>query len=144
MIFWKIDDPNQIPDRLGHFEKWLRTEYQWDRPITWEPKPYTNPRSLSANALMHVWFREMANKFSTDANPLTEEQMKALMVHKFLGTEDVVISKTVIEGQLRHTSKLTSGECKQFMDQVSAWAADHGCVLTMPEDSEYMQWSKES
>jgi hypothetical protein len=67
------------------------------------------------------------------------EQMKSLMKYKFLGTEDIVIRKTVIKDQLRSTSKLDKGEMTHFMNQVYDWAVDHGVTLPMPADSEYMK-----
>ena len=137
--FWKIDDPSQIDERLTFFGDWLRSEWNWSKPVTFEPKPYTDKRSLSANALLHVWFRELATHFSRQ-QVYGEEQIKELLVHKFLGTEDRVVGKTVIPGQLRKTSQLNSGEMKQFMDQILAWGADHGCLVSLPKDSEYKRW----
>ena len=137
--FWKIDDPVQIEERLKFFGDWLRSEWNWAKPVTFEPKPYTDKRSLSANALLHVWFRELAIHFSKQ-QVYGEEQIKELLVHKFLGTEDRVVGNTVIPGQLRKTSQLNSGEMKQFMDQILAWGADHGCLVSLPADSEYKRW----
>lgn len=140
--FWKIDEPNQIKERLEHFENWLRTEWNWEAPVSWSPKRYEKKRSLNANALAHIWFREMASSFSERGRPITEQKMKLFMCHKFLGTETIEIGKTLIEGQVRHSSDLTSGEMMVFMDQVMAWAADHGVLLSHPQDSEYYEWSK--
>jgi len=139
--FWKIDEPSQIAERLKHFEHHLRTNWDWQRPVTWSPKPYDAKRSLNANALAHIWFREMAASFTDRGHPITEQKMKIFMCHKFLGTEDIEIGRERIEGQVRHTSDLTSGEMKVFMDQVIAWAADHGVLLTHPQDSEYYRWN---
>ena len=141
--FCKIDHPDQITDRLATFEKYLRTVWDWTRPVAWQAKPYQNPRSKNANALFHVWCREMSVYFTKRYSTLTEEEAKELMKYNFLGCEDRVIGKTVIAGQLRRTSKLDSGEMKFFMDQVLAWAADKGCALSLPQDSEYVQWSRE-
>lgn len=141
--FWKIDNPDQIKERLSFFERYLRGDWDWSKPVAWQVKPYSNPRSKNANALFHVWCRELSVYFTKGNVSLTEEEAKELMKYHFLGTEDRVIGKTVIEGQLRRTSKLDSGEMKQFMDQVLAWAADKGCPLSQPEDNEYVQWCRE-
>ncbi len=143
MIFWKVDTPDKLQERLDYFREWVTEHWDWDKPLTWEPKPYTNSRSLSANALMHVWFREMAAHFSGKGSDLTEAQAKELMKYKFLGTEDRLIGKTLIPHQLRSTSRLSSGEMKEFLDQIQAWCADHGLNLTNPQDSEYAKWCKE-
>jgi hypothetical protein len=120
--------------------QWLRKQWNWSRPVIVEPKPYTDPRTLSQNALFHVWCQEMAEQFAERGKmQITMEQMKELMKYKFLGTEDVVINKTVIPGQLRHTSGLDKGEMTQLLDQIHDWALDHGVMLTNPADSEYMR-----
>ena len=62
-----------------------------------------------------------------------------ILKNRFLGTQDVVIHNTVIAGQLKETSKLQPGEMMRFLDQVWDWAADHGVVLEIPADSEYMK-----
>lgn len=141
--FWKIDNPNQITERLSYFERYLRGDWDWSKPVTWSVKPYTNPRSKNANALFHVWCRELSAYFTKGKISLTEEEAKELMKFNFLGLEDRLIGNTVIEGQLRRTSKLDSGEMKHFMDQVLAWSADKGCGLSMPEDNEYVQWCRD-
>ena len=141
--YWKIDDPSQITDRLTYFERYLRGDWDWSKPVAWQVKPYEHPRSKNANALFHIWCRELSVYFTKGHVSLTEEEAKELMKYNFLGCEDRVIGKTVIKGQLRRTSKLTSGEMKQFMDQVLAWAADKGCPLSQPEDNEYIRWCRE-
>ena len=143
MIFWKVDSPQKLTERLDYFKEWAIEHWNWEKPLTWEPKPYSEKRSLSANALMHCWFREMAEHFSQKGNHLTEAQAKELMKYKFLGTEDKVIGQTVIPDQLRSTSNLTSGDMKQFLDQIQAWCADHGLNLSNPVDSEYSRWCNE-
>lgn len=41
--------------------------------------------------------------------------------------------------ELVHTSKLSTGEMFHFMEQVLCWANEKGCLLTMPNDSEFMK-----
>jgi hypothetical protein len=62
-----------------------------------------------------------------------------MMKQRFLGTYDIVIGKTVIEGQVKASSKLTKGEMVHFMDNVYHWAKDNGVLLIVPEDSEYQR-----
>ena len=135
--YWIIRAKSEIPKIINNLQSWA-DGWDFTHPLVLKPSKYTNPRSLSQNALLHVWFGTMSEHFSKKVDT-NAEQMKALMKYKFLGTEDVVVGKTVIEGQLRQTSRLTKGEMTQFMDQVHEWAADHGVNLPIPEESEYMK-----
>ena len=137
--FWLIKDRRQIQERVAFFQRWLEKEWDFNYPVTWEPKVYRNKRSLSQNALFHVWCRELAEHYSSKGADISEEKMKDLMKYKHLGCEDRVVGKTVIPGQLRETSGLDRGEMMVFLDQVWAWAADHGVMLEIPADSEYMK-----
>ena len=94
-------------------------------------------RSLSQNALFHMWVGQAAHFFK-----LTPEQMKMVFKHQFLGYEDCKIGKLDIKGQLRRTSKLDKGEMNHFMSQVDAWCAKKNCLLTTPADSDYMNYKE--
>ena len=135
--YWIIRAKSEIPNIINNLQSWA-DGWDFTHPLVLKPSKYTNPRSLSQNALLHVWFGTMSEHFSKKVDT-NAEQMKALMKYKFLGTEDVVVGKTIIEGQLRQTSRLTKGEMTQFMDQIHEWAADHGVNLPIPQDSEYMK-----
>lgn len=135
--YWIIRTKADLPKILNNLSAWAG-EWDYAHPLVLKPSKYTNPRTLSQNALLHVWFGTMAEHFSAKVDT-NAEQMKSLMKYKFLGTEDVVVGNTVIQGQLRQTSKLTKGEMTQFMDEIHEWAADHGINLPIPQDSEYMK-----
>jgi hypothetical protein len=141
--FWKIDSLQQLAERMKFLEAHIRETYDFEVPLQITAKPYSPKRSNNANALFHVWCRELSTYFERANIALSEEQAKLLMKNMFLGREDHHIGATLIEGQVRHTSKLTSGEMKMFMDQVLAWAAEKGCALSLPEDNEYVKWSRE-
>jgi hypothetical protein len=83
--------------------------------------------------------RELAEHFTAKGYEINEKEMKDLMKHKFLGVEDRVIHNTVIPGQLRESSALDPGQMMVFLDQIWAWAADHGKTLKIPAESEYMK-----
>lgn len=137
--FWLIRDRRQIKERVAFFERWLDQEWDFTHPVTWEVKIYRDKRTRSQNALFHAWCRELAEQFTAKNYEIDEEQMKMILKNRFLGTQDVVIHNTVIPGQLKETSKLQPGEMMRFLDQVWDWAADHGVVLEIPADSEYMK-----
>lgn len=140
--YWIVRDKAQVDKILANVANWVKDEWDFDVPLCLQPKKYVNPRSLSQNALLHVWFDTMAKHFSRKVDT-NAEQMKALMKLKFLGTEDIIVGNTVIEGQLKRTSKLDKGEMMRFMDDVYDWALDHGVRLSIPEDSEYMKLRKQ-
>ena len=140
--YWIVRDKAQVDKVLTHVANWAKDEWDFTVPLCLQPKKYTNPRSLSQNALLHVWFDTMAQHFSSKVDT-NAEQMKALMKMKFLGTADIIVGNTVIPNQLRSTSKLSKGEMVEFMDQIHEWAVDHGVVLPIPEHSEYAKLGKQ-
>lgn len=137
--FWIVKDKDQLRQRLDYFADYLESEWDWEHPVEWKVKRYVDRRSLSQNALFHVWCREMAEHFASRGADITEAKMKELLKYKFLGTENRIIGKTVIPDQVRETSGLDRGEMMDFMDQVMAWGLDHGCKLSCPQESEYMR-----
>lgn len=141
--FWKIDSLEQLAQRMKFLEAHIRETYNFEVPLQITAKPYSPKRSVNANALFHVWCRELSRYFENANIKLNEEDAKLLLKNMFLGREDRQIGATLIEGQVRQTSKLTSGEMKLFMDQVLAWGAEKGCALSLPEDNEYVKWSRE-
>ena len=139
--FWLVKDKQQIKDRVRFFEQWLNTEWDGTYPIKCEVSRFRAKRSLSQNALFHVWCREIAVHFASKGADVNEESMKELLCYKHLGTEDRVVGSTVIEGQVRQTSKLDTGEMTELLDKVLAWALDHGVKVSNPPDSEYARLS---
>ena len=137
--FWLVKDMAQLRQRIKFFEDFLEHEWNWEYPVEWKVKRYVAKRSLSQNALFHLWCREMADHIRSKGADITEEKMKELIKYKLLGTEDRQINNTVIPAQVRETSGLDRGEMMEFMDGVMEWAMDHGVMLTCPQDSEYMK-----
>lgn len=136
--FWLIKDPLEIKDRVNAFKRFLEDEWNWDKPISWQVKEYKPRRSISQNDLFHVWVRDMHRHFKKSGGFTgTEEELKLMVKYKFLGTEDIEVSKTTIPAQVRRTSTLDRGEMLYFMEQVEAWCIDLGVKLTKPQNSEY-------
>jgi len=113
-----------------------------DGPVRVEVENVKERRSTSANALYWQWLTVMAKHFSRKGQVFTKDDMHDLMRHKFLGYEDKTVGKTVIAQQLKSTADLTSSGMCVYMQQIDAWAADHGCLLPRPEDNEYAEWAK--
>lgn len=137
--FWLVRNKQELEQRLDFFKQWLEREWNWEDAVQWKVSRFIPKRSLSQNALFHLWCREMAAHFSSKGAEVTEEKMKMLLKYKFLGTESITINNTVIKDQVKETSGLDRGEMMHFMDQVQDWALDHDVYLTCPDDSEYMK-----
>lgn len=102
---------------------------------------YKPPRSLSANALYWMWMTELSNYFKGKGRTETKDDMHDLMRHKFLGWNDArYIGKTKIDRTLRSTAKLNKSEMCHYMEKISSWAAEVGCFLTDPMESEYREF----
>lgn len=139
--FWLVKDKSDIDDRMKFFKQWLLDNWDGSYPLQWKVSRYKRKRSLSQNALFHVWCREIAAHFASKGADVNEESMKELLCYKHLGTEDRVVGNTVIEGQVRQTHKLGAGEMTELLDKVLAWALDHGVKVSNPPDSEYARLS---
>lgn len=108
--------------------------------VEWREK-----RSLSQNALFHVWVGELSNYLiSKGRKDAGKEFSKDLLKHTFLGYEDVkrvnaLTGEVVFTSTLKQTSKLGVGEMTYFMSQCYSWCLDIGLMLPIPETSEYYQ-----
>lgn len=101
-------------------------------------------RTLSQNALYWQWLGDMAKFFTDRGYPLTKEDAHDLMRHQFLGYKAKKLGNTEIKPQLRSTKELDRADMAQYMTLVDQWAADKGCLLPKPEDSEYVKYMQES
>lgn len=108
-------------------------------------KPWREKRSLSQNALSHMWYTEISDYLITRGKTFaTPEWVKDAMKHTYLGYEskdrvDVVSGEVTTVQSLRHTSDLETGEMYIFLCKVEAWAMNIGCHLTIPQSCEYQQ-----
>lgn len=122
-------------------------EWDFSRPLCIKMENYQNPRSLSQNALLHVWCREISEQMENKGFKVTEgnseEAWKIWLKRRFLGSDDFKISRTVISGQVRRTSTLGKGDMVHFMDECYHWATEQGIKLTIPKESEYAELKKQ-
>lgn len=85
------------------------------------------PRTGQQNALMHLWFGEIAEQTGH-----TPEEVKDWCKGALLPQEPVTINGRM---QMRHseTSRLSKAACCDFLDGIAALAADMGFELTQPD-----------
>lgn len=123
--------------------KMLQEQLATGKPLRLQVKEWREKRSLSQNALSHMWYQEISEYLiksgRTDA---TKEWVKRNLKKTFLGYEDVeytdfTTGEKTVERQLRHTSDLDTGDMHHFMCQVERWCAQFGLVLTIPQSSEF-------
>ena len=125
--FWIINSRQTLENLLD----WLVDAWN-DKKYMRVKITFGKTRTMSQNDLFHLWCRQGAKFFKLKGmGKITpEEQMKLVFKSMFLGVEDVqVTDKTIIQGQLRETSRLDVGEMHDFMTQVQAWMAEKGCPL---------------
>ena len=176
MNFYKIDSRHKVTQVLDNLALNLIDNWNFEKPVQILFKEYKNPRTLSQNALVHVWFAEIAKAMklkgftythceheyhcdlhsasddeidngdvvcncdpTVEQRYLSDDDIKLMLKHKFLGVKDIVRGKLVIKDQLVSTKKLDKGEMMRFLDEVYGWAFDRGIQLKTPEDSEYMK-----
>ena len=108
-------------------------------------KPWREKRSLSQNALSHMWYTEISeyliNSGRTDATP---EWVKRNLKKTYLGCEEVtytdfITGEKTTTWEPRHTSDLDTGEMHIFLTKVEAWCAQFGLALTIPFDCQYQK-----
>lgn len=139
--YWLIRDREEIDVRLDFLRDDLKGRGDEIFPLALELKRYRQKRSLNQNSLFWMWCGEAMVHFNSKKppKPLTKDDMHDLFCHLFLGYEDKVVGTTVIEGKLKGTSGLDTGEMFAFMEQVEAWCIDKGLRLTVPNVSEYWE-----
>ncbi|ENK5371205.1 YbcN family protein [Enterobacter hormaechei] len=125
--------------------KLLQEQLATGQPLRLQVKPWREKRSLSQNALSHMWYTEISNYLIARGKTFaTPEWVKDAMKHTYLGYEskdrvDVVSGEVTTVQSLRHTSDLETGEMYIFLCKVEAWAMNIGCHLTIPQSCEYQQ-----
>lgn len=100
-------------------------------------KRKVEPRTLSQNALMWLWFACIERETGTDKLDVHDHYCKKFLRRRIClnGVEDVVIGST---------SKLNTLQMKDFLDKVQAdAAAEFGINLPLPADKYYHEFISE-
>lgn len=123
--------------------------FEFEHPMQVVIGPIQKKRSLSQNAVFHMWCGELSQFLTGKGRAFaTPEWCKDAMKYTFLGFEavghtNVTTGEIMAYSELKHTSNLSTGEMFHFMEQVESWCAGIGCLLTIPEKSEYMTIKKQ-
>ena len=134
----KVSSKEELEKRLPHIIKRMQ-DWDYSTPLAVKLDPYENPRSLSQNAMSHIWFREIAEGMAKKGHAVDHEDpefvWKLYLKKRFLG----VHTFNNLPDQIKSTSKLTKGEFVHFLDNVYHWATKQGIRLSIPADSEYAE-----
>ena len=134
----KVSSTNEIDAKIRHLEARIRG-WNYQSPLAIKLMPFTDPTSLSQDALFNIWCREIADQLKKKAPEADAEAWKLWLKHKFLGTYAVKVGRESIEGQVYATPK---GKAKMatFMHSVLVYADDKLRVrLSVPRNSEYVK-----
>ncbi len=138
--FVKINDKSEVEKRLPFL---LNRIESWDysKPLCIKFEAYQNSRSLSQDAMAHVWYRQISEEMAKKGHVVThdkpEEVWKLWLKKRFIGSYTVNIGKEVMSDQVKSTKNLNKGEMAYFLDQVYHWATKQGVMLSVPHESEY-------
>ncbi|MEJ6330857.1 YbcN family protein [Klebsiella pneumoniae] len=108
-------------------------------------KPWREKRSLSQNALSHMWYTEISEYlFKSGRTDATPDWVKRNLKKTYLGSVEVtytdfITGEKTTTWEPRHTSDLDTGEMHIFLCKVEAWCAQFGLALTIPHGCEYQQ-----
>ncbi len=108
-------------------------------------KPKEHTRTLSQNALFHMWMGELSDYLIARGRKFaTPEWCKDAMKHSFLGYQrtervNVLTGEVTASQELIATRRLKTAPMFHFMSEVEAWCTGIGCLLTIPETSAYMK-----
>lgn len=123
---------------------WLEP-FEFESKIQVKIEPEKKRRSIAMNATFHMWCGELSvyllksgNKFATPGF------VKNMLKYNFLGkvktyNYNINTNSWDVDYELAHTSKLSTGEMYHFMEQCLAYSVNIGCLLTIPNDSEFMK-----
>lgn len=103
-------------------------------------------RTLSQNALFHLWCHEIAKQWEAkgwspdvpDMEPY--ELVKLWLKDKFRGPKDIEIANGVVVKSVPwESSKADKADMCDFMTQVEAYCAERGWRITIPMECEYRE-----
>jgi hypothetical protein len=138
--FVKINSKDEVEKRLPFLLNRLES-WDYSNPLAITFEQYKNPRSLSQNAMSHIWYRQIAEEMTKKGHVVKhdkpEEVWKLWLKRRFIGIYTVNIGKEIIEDQVKSTKNLNKGEMAYFLDQVYDWATKQGVMLSVPHESEY-------
>ena len=114
-------------------------KYLWDLPPDAEYKVVVsdlgNVRSISQNALMHMWFAAYGKfRIQSDGFAMGSKGWKVFFKDMFLGYEVVELPYGKKVTQLRSTKDLSVKEMTEFLQNIDHYCGSEGCILPHPDE----------
>lgn len=124
-------------------------EWGFDAPLVIKAEVHNEKRSLSQNALSHVWYKaicdyvnakgyRLINVDTGEEIPYTPDDVKQEMKRQILGVKRLRHKDRIIE-KVQSTSKLTTGEMHDYMNKLYHKCLNLGLILPIPEGSQYQK-----
>ena len=147
-MMMRVDSALHARNILGKFYNMLKDEWD-DFPAIIELKPMGENRSLSQNALSHVWYKAICNHINSkgygfvdvdtgEKIPFTSDDIKLEMKKQILGARRLEYKGKITE-KVPSTSKLSKAEMVDYMNKLYQRCLDIGLILPIPDDSEYQK-----
>lgn len=101
----------------------------------WEKK---RPRTLSQNALLWIWFQDIANFFNvTYGDSMWNKQNVHDLFCEMFKTIEILPNGQIVNKWVE-TSKLNKKQMTDFMNKVQEYmATEHGATVPLPDDDKY-------
>ena len=125
--------------------KLLQEQLESGKPLRLMVKEWREKRSLSQNALSHMWYTEISEYLiASGRTEATPDWVKRNLKKTYLGSEEVtytdfITGEKTTTWEPRHTADLDTGEMHIFLVKVEMWCAQFGLALTIPNGCEYQQ-----
>ena len=104
----------------------------------WEKK---QPRTLSQNALLHVWFRHIAIALNTEHGDdyWTAKRVKKYFAQKYADV-DITPDGEVFTPDVE-TSKMTKKQMTDYMNKIQSYIlTEHGIRVPLPDDDKFQEF----
>ena len=124
-------------------------------PLQIKVEKFDPKRTLSQNALFHMWCQEIADHFVNNGRAhfqsgieITKDTVKENLKQTFLGTEpktrtNLQTGEVIQLEEVQRTRNLSTAKMYRFMVLIDQWALGFNIFLTKPEESEYMAMRQE-
>lgn len=108
------------------------------KKLSLEIKQWRDKRSIPQNQTMWMWNTEIANHIKKKtAQDFDKEDIHELLKQLFCPVTEITIGSTTVS--VRSTKRLKKNQMHRYLEQVDAWAAEKGIMLTIPYGSQYQE-----
>lgn len=112
------------------------------KKLSLELKQWRDKRSIPQNQTMWMWNTEIANHIKKKAGQdFDPEDIHELLKQLFCPVTEITIGSTT--ASVRSTKRLDKSQMHRYLEQVDAWAAEKGIMLTIPYGSQYQEMRDE-